>query len=45
MGKGIDGDVQLAAMLVDIVNRSFQLAVGEVEPGEMAGVGVILKPI
>lgn len=43
VGKGIDGDVQLAAMLVDIVNRSFQLAVGEVEPGEVAGIGVILE--
>ncbi|MNS56989.1 hypothetical protein D3C72_898650 [compost metagenome] len=43
VGEGVDGDVQLAAVPVHIVHRSFQLAVREVESGEVAGVGVILE--
>lgn len=43
VGEGIDGDVQLAAMLMHVVHRLFQLAVGEVETGKVAGIGVILE--
>ena len=43
VGEGVDGDVQLAAVPVHIVHRLLQFAVREVEPGEVAGVGVILE--
>ncbi|MNH30672.1 hypothetical protein D3C79_909810 [compost metagenome] len=43
VGEGVDGDVQLAAVLVYVIHRPFQLAVGEVETGKVAGIGVVLE--
>ena len=43
MGEGVDGDMQFPAMLMDIIHRLLQFAVGKVETGKVAGIGVILE--
>ena len=44
MSKGIDGDMQLAAVLVNEVNGFLKLFLRKVEASKMAGVGVIFQP-
>ncbi len=44
MSKGIDGNMQLAAVLVNEVNGFLKLFLRKVEASKMAGVGVIFQP-
>ena len=43
MGKSVDGNMQFATMLMHIIHRLLQFAVGKVETGKVAGIGVILE--
>jgi hypothetical protein len=43
MGKGIDGHVQLAAMLVQEARRFCQLLVSKIKASKVAGIGVIFQ--
>lgn len=44
MGKGIDGDVQFAPVLVNEVNGFLKLFLRKVKTRKMAGVGIIFQP-
>ncbi len=43
LGVSVDGDIELATALTDQLQARLQLAFVQVEPGEMAGIGVIAK--
>jgi hypothetical protein len=45
VGKGVDGDVQLAAMLVDIVNRFSSLLSVKLSPAKWRALVSSLKPM
>ncbi len=43
MGEGVDGDMQLAAVAMHVIDRFLQLFLGEVEAGEVARVGIVFQ--
>ena len=43
MGKGVDGNMQFATMLVNIVDATRQLLIIKIQSSKMAGIGVILE--
>ncbi|MOA13685.1 hypothetical protein D3C78_1337470 [compost metagenome] len=43
MGEGVDGDVQLAVVAMDVLDRFLQLFLGKVEAGKVARVGIIFQ--
>lgn len=44
MGKRVDGNMQLAAVLMNEVNGFLKLFLRKVKASKMAGVGVIFQP-